>query len=119
MPHRTAIQDHLSHFAVVIRRAAAADQPSLARLAALDAAPPEPPGTLPALGPVAPEPARGPIDGMVGAGDVGGGARVRGVLELLATRPEPLHWISGNAGREAVAAGDGAPTADDEPGRAA
>jgi hypothetical protein len=40
MPHRTAIQDTLSHFAVVIRRAAEADQPSLARLAALDSARP-------------------------------------------------------------------------------
>jgi predicted phosphodiesterase len=53
------------------------------------------------------------------AGDVVGGARVREVLELLATRPEPVHWISGNSEREAVAAWDGAATADDEPGRAA
>lgn len=37
----------------------------------------------------------------------------------MARRSEPVHWISGNSEREAVAAWDGAPTADDEAGRAA
>jgi predicted phosphodiesterase len=53
------------------------------------------------------------------AGDVVGGRYPREVLELLAGRAERLVWIRGNAEREAVAAWDGAPTADDEPGRAA
>jgi putative phosphoesterase len=76
-------------------------------------------GNLPALRAVLNELDAEPVDAIVVAGDVAGGALVREVLELLATRPEPVHWISGNAEREAVAAWDGAATADDEPGRAA
>jgi hypothetical protein len=40
MPHRITTDDHLLHSAVVIRRAAEADRPALARLAALDSARP-------------------------------------------------------------------------------
>jgi predicted phosphodiesterase len=76
-------------------------------------------GNLPALRAVLAELDREPVDAIVVAGDVVAGALVREALELLATRPEPVHWISGNAEREAVAAWDGAATADDEPGRAA
>ncbi len=59
------------------------------------------------------------IDGIVVAGDVVGGPLVRESLELLAARSEPRWWISGNGEREAVAAFDGEPVADDAPGRAA
>jgi putative phosphoesterase len=76
-------------------------------------------GNLPALRAVLAELDREPVDAIVVAGDVVAGPLVREVLEILATRAEPVHWISGNAEREAVAAWDGAPTADDEPGRAA
>jgi predicted phosphodiesterase len=58
-------------------------------------------------------------EAIVVAGDVVGGPQPREVLELLAARPEPVHWIAGNAEREAIRAFDGAPTEDDEAGRAA
>jgi putative phosphoesterase len=76
-------------------------------------------GNLPALRAVLTELDREPVDTIVIAGDAVAGPLVGEVLELLATRPEPVHWISGNSEREAVAAWDGAATADDEPGRAA
>ena len=76
-------------------------------------------GNLPALRAVLADVDREQADALVVAGDVVGGAYPREVLNLLAARPERLVWISGNAEREAVAAWDGAPTADDEPGRAA
>jgi putative phosphoesterase len=76
-------------------------------------------GNLPALRAVLAELDAEPFDAIVVAGDVVGGAYPRGALERLAKRKEPLVWISGNSEREAVAAWDGAPTADDEPGRAA
>jgi predicted phosphodiesterase len=76
-------------------------------------------GNLPALRAVLAELDGEPVDALVVAGDVVGGAYPREALELLAARTERLVWISGNAERETVAAWDGAPTADDEPGRAA
>ncbi|HTX31232.1 MAG TPA: YfcE family phosphodiesterase [Solirubrobacteraceae bacterium] len=76
-------------------------------------------GNLPALRAVLADVDDERADVIVIAGDVVGGAYPREVLELLADRHERLVWIRGNSEREAVAAWDGAPTADDEPGRAA
>ncbi|HZE05826.1 MAG TPA: metallophosphoesterase [Solirubrobacteraceae bacterium] len=76
-------------------------------------------GNLPALRAVLDEMERDPPDAIVVAGDVVGGAYPREVLELLAARPQQVVWVRGNAEREAVAAWDGAPVADDEPGQAA
>lgn len=76
-------------------------------------------GNLPALRAVLDEMADEQPDTLVVAGDIVGGAYPREALELLAARPEQLVWVRGNAEREAVAAWDGAPVADDEPGRAA
>jgi putative phosphoesterase len=76
-------------------------------------------GNLPALRAVLAELDAEPPDALVVAGDAVGGAYPREALELLASRRERVVWISGNAEREAVAAWDGAPTDDDEPGRAA
>lgn len=76
-------------------------------------------GNLPALRAVLSELDGEPVDAIVVAGDTVGGPSPREVLELLASRSERLLWISGNAEREAVAAWDGAPTEDDEAGRAA
>ncbi len=76
-------------------------------------------GNLPALRAVLAELDDEQADVLVVVGDVIGGTYPREVLDLLAGRPERLVWISGNAEREAVAAWDGAPTTDDEPGRAA
>ncbi len=59
------------------------------------------------------------VDAIVVAGDVVGGPVVAKSLELLDSRPEPVHWIRGNAEREAVAAYDGGDTSDDLAGRAA
>jgi predicted phosphodiesterase len=69
-------------------------------------------GNLPALRAVLTELDAEPVDAIVAAGDVVAGALVREVLELLARQPEPVHWISGSAEHEAVAACDGAATAD-------
>ena len=76
-------------------------------------------GNLPALKTVLAELDREPVDAIVVAGDVVAGPLVRESLELLAARSEPTTWISGNSEREALAAYDGEPTADDAPGRAA
>jgi predicted phosphodiesterase len=76
-------------------------------------------GNLPALRAVLGDLDRDQVDAIVVPGDVVGGPLVRECLELLRGRPEPAHWISGNSEREAVAAYDGAPQADDPPGRAA
>lgn len=76
-------------------------------------------GNLPALRAVLDEMEREEPDALVIAGDVMGGAYPREALELLAARPEHVVWVRGNAEREAVAAWEGAPVADDEPGRAA
>jgi putative phosphoesterase len=76
-------------------------------------------GNLPALRAVLAELDGEPVDAIVVAGDAVGGPYPREVLELLASRPERLLWISGNAEREAVAAWDGAPTEEDPAGRAA
>jgi putative phosphoesterase len=77
-------------------------------------------GNLPALRAVVAElDAEEPVEVIVVAGDVVGGAFPREALELLAARRERLVWISGNSEREAVAAWDGEPIADDEAGRAA
>ncbi len=76
-------------------------------------------GNLPALRAVLAQVDRDPVDGIVVAGDVVGGPLVAETLELLASRGESVHWIKGNAEREAVAAYDGAPVDDDNAGRAA
>src|ERR1700728_3685859 len=76
-------------------------------------------GNLPALRAVLAELDGEPVDAIVVAGDAVGGPYPRDVLELLSPRSERLLWISGNAEREAVAAWDGAPTEEDQAGRAA
>ena len=76
-------------------------------------------GNLPALRAVLRELDAERVDAIVVAGDVVGGPYPREALELLAGRPEELMWIRGNSEREAVAARDGEPPADDESGRAA
>jgi predicted phosphodiesterase len=73
-------------------------------------------GNLPALRAVL---AEVDADAIVVAGDVVGGPQPRQVLEALAARPEPVHWIAGNAERETIAVLAGAASADDPPGRAA
>ncbi len=74
-------------------------------------------GNLPALRAVFRELNGDPHDAIVVGGDVVAGPLVRQPLELLASRPEPVHWVRGNCEREAVAAFDGAATADDQAGR--
>jgi predicted phosphodiesterase len=76
-------------------------------------------GNLPALRAVLAELDRDPVNAIVVAGDVVAGPMITQTLALLHTRPEPIHWISGNAEREAVAAFDGAPISDDLAGRSA
>jgi predicted phosphodiesterase len=76
-------------------------------------------GNAPALRAVLAEVDRERPDAIVVLGDILGGPLVADSLAELRARPEPLHWISGNAEREAIAAFDGAPTEDDEAGRAA
>ncbi len=76
-------------------------------------------GNLPALRAVLEELDRERVEAIVVAGDVAGGPLVRDSLDLIAARPEPTHWIKGNAEREAVAAFDGEAVSDDEAGRAA
>ena len=76
-------------------------------------------GNLPALRAVLAELDREPMDAIVVAGDVAAGPMVREALELLAARAEPVHWVSGNSEREALAVYDGAPPSDDSSGRAA
>jgi predicted phosphodiesterase len=74
---------------------------------------------LPALRAVLAEVDHERVDAIVVAGDALGGPLVRESLELLAARPEPVHWLSGNCERETLAVYDGAPASDDPPGRAA
>jgi predicted phosphodiesterase len=76
-------------------------------------------GNLPALRAVLRDLDRESADAIVVAGDVVGGPFVAQSLELLAARPETVHWIAGNSEREAVAVYDGGPAADDPAGRAA
>lgn len=76
-------------------------------------------GNAPALRAVLAELDRDRAEVIVVAGDAVGGAYPREALELLNGRPEQVVWIRGNSEREAVAAWDGEPTADDEAGRAA
>src|SRR5579875_2605211 len=77
-------------------------------------------GNLPALRAVLAEiDAESPVNAIVVAGDIVGGALPRESLELVGARPERVVWISGNSERETVAAWDGADVDDDEPGRAA
>jgi len=76
-------------------------------------------GNLPALEAVLDDVDALSVDAVLVAGDVVGGPLVAESLELLNSRPEAVHWIGGNAEREAVAAYDGAATSDDLPGRAA
>lgn len=76
-------------------------------------------GNLPALRAVLGEIDGDPVGAIVVPGDIVGGPRVAEVLDLLDARAEPVHWVAGNSEREALAAYDGEPTADDPPGRAA
>jgi predicted phosphodiesterase len=76
-------------------------------------------GNLPALRAVLAECDAEQVDAIVVGGDVVAGPMPRDALETLAARPEPVHWISGNAERETVAVFDGAEPADGPPGRAA
>ncbi|HEY1594187.1 MAG TPA: metallophosphoesterase family protein [Thermoleophilaceae bacterium] len=76
-------------------------------------------GNLPALRAVLAEVDAEPVDALVVPGDVVGGPLVREVLELLRERPEPVHWVSGNSEREALAVYDGEPPSDDPAGQAA
>jgi predicted phosphodiesterase len=76
-------------------------------------------GNLPALRAVLADLDREPVDVIVSGGDVVAGPLVRESLELLASRPEPIRWVRGNAERAAVAVFDGKPATDDTPGRAA
>jgi predicted phosphodiesterase len=76
-------------------------------------------GNLPALRAVLAEIDREPVDAIVVGGDIAGGPLVRESLELLDSRPEPVHWVRGNGEREALAVHDGEPASDDPPGRAA
>ena len=74
-------------------------------------------GNLPALRAVLRELDGDRHDAIVVAGDVVAGPLVRQPLELLASRPEPVHWLRGNCEREAVAAFDGVTPGDDQAGR--
>ena len=76
-------------------------------------------GNLPALRAVLGELDRDPIDAVVVAGDVVGGPLPLEALEMLAGRPEAVHWVAGNAERETVAVFDGAPPREGPPGVAA
>lgn len=76
-------------------------------------------GNVPALRAALAELDRDPVDGIVVAGDVVAGPMVSQALALIRARPEPVHWISGNAEREAVVAYDGGEISDDPAGRAA
>jgi putative phosphoesterase len=64
-------------------------------------------GNLPALEAVLAELDADSPDAIVVAGDICGGPLVPECLALLRARPEPLHWIRGNAERETVQAFDG------------
>jgi putative phosphoesterase len=76
-------------------------------------------GNLPALRAVLAVLDREPVDAIIAAGDVCSGPLVRGSLELLEARPEPVHWIAGNSDRATVAVFDGGDIPDGSPGRAA
>lgn len=76
-------------------------------------------GNLPALRAVLAELDRDPVDAIVVAGDACGGPLARSVLDHLAARSGPVHWIAGNAEREALAVYDGGDVSDDPAGRAA
>jgi putative phosphoesterase len=47
------------------------------------------------------------VDAVVVCGDTSAGPLVTQSLEMLATRPEPVHWVRGNGERETVACFDG------------
>ena len=100
---------------VALSRTGPAGSVHLVRIAVLD----DIHGNLPALRAVLAELDREPVDAIVVGGDVVGGPLVRETLELLASRTEPLHWVTGNCERETVAVYDGALASDDPPGRAA
>ncbi len=76
-------------------------------------------GNLPALRAVLAELDRDPVHAIVVAGDIVGGPLVAEVLDTVAARGEPVHWIRGNTEREAIVAYDGAGMSDDPAGRAA
>lgn len=65
-------------------------------------------GNLPALRAVLAEIDAEGVDAIVVCGDAASGPLVLGSLELLAARPEPVHWVAGNGERETVAWLDGA-----------
>ena len=76
-------------------------------------------GNLPALRAVLAECDAEPVDALVVPGDVVGGPLPREVLEALAARPEPVHWVAGNAERDTVRVFDGGPPGEGPPGTAA
>lgn len=75
-------------------------------------------GNLPALRAVMAQIDQERVDAIVIAGDIVAGPLPRESLELVAARPEPVHWIRGNSERETVAVYDGATPGDDPAGRA-
>ncbi|MEO8969667.1 MAG: metallophosphoesterase family protein [Solirubrobacteraceae bacterium] len=75
-------------------------------------------GNLPALRAVLAELDADPVAAIVVAGDQVAGPFARATLEVLDSRAEPVHYISGNGEREAVAADPDAPPGGDASGTA-
>lgn len=63
-------------------------------------------GNLPALRATLAEIEAERVDAIVVCGDTAAGPLVRGSLEMLVARPEPVYWVSGNGERETVACFD-------------
>jgi putative phosphoesterase len=59
-------------------------------------------GNLPALRATLAEIDSEHVDAIVVCGDMAAGPLVRASLEMLAARPEPVHWVRGNGERETV-----------------
>ncbi len=59
------------------------------------------------------------VDAIVVCGDITSGPLVAECLELIRTRPEPVHWVRGNGERETVRAFDGELTLEQPSERAA
>lgn len=65
-------------------------------------------GNLPALRAVLAEIDAETVDAIVVCGDTASGPLVLGSLELLAARPERVHWVAGNGERDTIACFDAA-----------
>ena len=63
-------------------------------------------GTCRRFGPPLPRSRQRRVDAIVVCGDTAAGPLVRGSLEMLVARPEPVYWVSGNGERETVACFD-------------